>query len=479
MHDSLTTTKRKFHKLLDTINASSNAFPIPEGNVSATAIPLTARQRLDAASERAKKRPRTTGASTTSLTSTFSSDIGRRSHTPAASLPRRRLIPRNMESRKNDSKSDDRELPNFSPWSHEQFLARLKTFSKVSYWQPRPAAIGELKWAKQGWQCVDVNTVACKGGCERRVVVKLERAATGGANGTADGRGDGKDDDAEDEADAEKLELALVQRYADEITNGHAPHCMWRRAGCKDDIYRLSLVRPVIWQPALRARYISLLQIADSIKNVAIRSLPRDDSALLPPEKLADELPANVLSSPDADQTLKCTALGIALHGWRGDSELDIDLLHCDACFQRIGLWMYQPGYVPGRGVLSAEDNDGAEPEQATINLLEMHGMHCPWQNAGSQAASGTFEGMNASRILNRVVSTYAREQRRRSEQNGKDDECDVESTDPNGGAVNDSDVVKKPSAAEIDQMDKERESKLRRLKRLFTVHRSSKVVAK
>nr|OQO21969.1 hypothetical protein B0A51_08521 [Rachicladosporium sp. CCFEE 5018] len=477
MHDSLTTTKRKFHKLLDSINASSNTFPSPDGDGNATVIPLTARQRLDAASERAKKRVRTS-TSTTSLTSTFSPDIGRKSYTPASSLSRKILIPRSMASRKSGSKLDDKELPNFSPWSHEQFLARLKTFSKVSYWQPRPAAIGELKWAKQGWQCVDVNTVACKGGCERRRVVKLERAATGGANHAVNEEEDDEDDD-EGEADAEDLETALVQRYADEITDGHAPHCMWRRAGCNNDIYRLSLVRPVIWQPALRARYISLLQIAESIKNVAIRSLPRDDSALLPPGKLADELPANVLSSPDADQTLKCTALDIALHGWRGDSELDIDLLHCDACFQRIGLWMYQPGYVPGRGVLSAEDDDGVEPEQATINLLEMHRMHCPWQNARSQAASGTFEGMNASQILNRVVSTYAREQRRRSEQNGKDDEGDVESTDPNGGAVNDSDVLKKPSAAEIDQMDKERESKLRKLKRLFTVHRSSKVVAK
>ncbi|OQO03867.1 hypothetical protein B0A48_10508 [Cryoendolithus antarcticus] len=478
MHDSLTTTKRKFHKLLDSINASSNTFPSPEVDASATAVPLTARQRLDAASERAKKRLRTS-SSTTSLTSTSSPNIGRRSYTPVSSLSRKILTPKSMASRKSDLKPDDKDLPNFSPWSHEQFLARLKTFSKVSYWQPRPAAIGELKWAKQGWQCIDVNTVACKGGCERRVVVKLERAATGGAHCIADGRGDDEDDDAEDEADAEELETALVQRYTDEITNGHASHCMWRKAGCKDDIYRLSLVRPVIWQPALRARYISLLNIADSINDITCHSLSRDDPAFLPPEKLVDELPANVLSSPDADTTLKVTALGIALHGWRGDSELDINLLHCDACFQRIGLWMYQPGYVPGRGVLAAEDNDGAEPEQAAINLLEMHRMHCPWQNAGNQAASGTFEGMNAGQILNKVVSTYAREQRRRSEQAGKEDEVDLESTNLHGALANNGDAAQKPSAAEIDQMDKERESKLRKLKRLFTVHRSSKVAAK
>ncbi|KAK6438780.1 Golgi membrane exchange factor (Ric1p-Rgp1p) subunit [Oleoguttula sp. CCFEE 5521] len=477
MHDSLTTTKRKFHKLLDSINASSSTFPPPEGNASATAIPLTARQRLDAASERAKKRPRTS-TSTTSLTSTFSTDIGRTSYAPASSLSRKILTPRSMASRKRDSKSEDQELPNFSPWSHEQFLARLKTFSKVSYWQPKPVPIGELKWAKQGWQCVDVNTVACKGGCERRVVVKLERAAMRGANGTTHSQEEDEGDDEED-TDADELENALVQRYADEITDGHAPHCMWRKAGCKDDIYRLSLVRPVIWQPALRARYVSLLNIADSIKDVTIHPLPREDPALLPPDQLADELPANVLSSPDADTVLRSTALDIALHGWRGDSELDIDLLHCDACFQRIGLWMYQPGYVPGRGILSAEENDVSEPEQATINLLEMHRMHCPWQNAASQAASGTFEGMNAGQILNRVVSTYAREQRRRSEQIGKEDEADVESTGLGSEAANDGDAVKKPSAAEIDKMDKERESKLRKLKRLFTVHRSSKVTAR
>lgn len=63
--------------------------------------------------------------------------------------------------------------PNYVPWSHEQFLRRLKTFADLKSWTSKPDAVNEVEWAKRGWVCVDVNTVGCRGGCEQRVVVGL------------------------------------------------------------------------------------------------------------------------------------------------------------------------------------------------------------------------------------------------------------------------------------------------------------------
>lgn len=320
---------------------------------------------------------------------------------------------------------------------------------------------------------MDLNTVACKGGCERRVVVKLDTMGTvvkkaletePGAEATVD------DEDEEEEVDETELEHALAERYQDEIVNGHTETCLWRKAACKDDIYRLSLVRPVVWKPHLHEGYTSLLGVGKAIKDIMVKSTDNGEAAVLPYERLVAELPTDVLPENDADAALKTKALEIAFHGWRGSSEHRADLLHCETCFQRIGLWMYQPGYKPGKTNEVNEDDEG-DDEDAVIDLIEMHREHCPWRNPKSQKATGSLAGLNASQILHRVVSTWAREQRRKS-----NEQQDVPETTESVGSPE----MERPklSREEIDRQDKERESKLRRLKRMFTVKRSSKIEA-
>ena len=369
-----------------------------------------------------------------------------------------------------DEAKDDKHIPNFAPWSQETFLARLKTFSKVSDWYPKPEVIGEVHWAKRGWSCVDVNTVACKGGCERRVVVKLDTTGTVVRKALAREAGAGAavdDDDDDEEMDEGELEQALAERYQDEIVNGHTETCLWRKAACKDDIYRLSLVRPIVWKPQLHDGYTSLLGVASSIKDIVIKSTISADASFLPYERLVSELPTDVIPSSDTEESLKARALEIALHGWHGTTEYRTELLNCEACFQRIGLWMYQPGYRPGK---SKEDVDPEDEGDMKVNLVEMHREHCPWRNPVSQNATGSLAGLNASQILHRVVSTWTKEQRRKStEQQGV-----VENVESVDGLE-----VERPklSREEIERQDKERESKLRKLKKMFTVKRSSKVI--
>ncbi|KAK4549323.1 hypothetical protein LTR36_006320 [Oleoguttula mirabilis] len=428
MPEAMATTKRKFYKALDSLQNP----------------PATATRPTEPAAKRVRR--------STSTTSTVSRN---------ASAP-------NTNNVKGDGTA--RPPPNFSPWSHETFLARLKTFSSVSLWHPKPEAISEVEWAKRGWVCVDVNTVACRGGCEKRLVVSLAFAERTSIEQRVDEAGEVHDEQDGVEDDGSAMEDALVERYRALVVDGHADTCLWRKAGCKDDISRLQVVRPTVWQPELRKRYQSLHQICDAIRDVKLKALPHDTTSSLPTERLLADLPADVLGPPGEEQPTpedSLKALEIALHGWRGSEDSGNELLHCDACFQRVGLWMYQPDYKPAH---SSSDDDGGD--SATIDLVEMHREHCPWRNAGTQKSAGSLSGLNACYILQRVVSTCAREQRRRSEEQQKGGQ--VADDDVEQGEEGETPVSPAPSREDVERQDKERESRLKKLKSLFTMKRKS-----
>ena len=442
MPEAIATTKRKFYKALDAFNAGSQTSLTPSTSSSApnTKRPATAAAAFDEARQRAAKRLRHS-TSTSSL--------------PYASL----TAP--SAAHKEDPKPQP--PPNFSPWSHETFLARLKTFSSVSLWHPKPEAISEVQWAKRGWICVDVNTVACKGGCEKRVVVSLALAKR-----TSEDREDGGEDHSEDDADDEsEFERAIAERYEAMIVDGHAANCLWRKAGCKDDIYRLQVIRPAVWQPELRNRCQSLLAIDDAIQDVHVKPVENDGSTSYNPEKLLKDLPAGLLGEQiqETPPAVYSKALSIALHGWRGSKESSSQLLHCDACFQRIGLWMYQPGY---KSAYTDSDEEG-DSGIATIDLVELHREHCPWRNPTTQKASGSLAGLNACQILLRVVATYAREQRRKSDEPNA---LENDNVDKQHAAEQATEIYPTPSREEIARQDKERESRLRKLKSMFSIKR-------
>lgn len=434
---AIATTKRKFYKALDTFTSNSQVSFAPSTTETTSKRPATAAAAFDEARARARKRLRHSTSSGSLL--------------PAV-IP----VP--------TPKKLDGKPPNYSPWSHAAFLARLKTFSSVSLWHAKPESIGEVEWARRGWVCVDVNTVACKGGCERRVVVSL---------GTPRRKETQEDGESEDDGEAEAaLEQALAERYKDMIVEGHGSSCLWRNDGCKDDIYRLQIVRPSIWQPELRKRYQSALAVSGAIRDVKVKTVSKENAKILPTNRLLQELPNDLMENMDGTENTERSepALEIAMHGWRGSKESGSELLNCDACFQRIGLWMYQPDYRPH----GSSSDDEESKYNAIVDLAEMHREHCPWRNAATQQASGSLKGLNACQILQRVVSTYARDQRRRSDEqsaNGTTNQADDSETTPAGTSG--------LSRQEIAEQDKERESRLRKLKAMFTLKRRSKSVPK
>jgi hypothetical protein len=118
--------------------------------------------------------------------------------------------------------STPRKEPNFQPFSQEQFLRRLKTFADVKRWTNKPDAIDEVQWAKRGWVCDTWNTVACKGGCEQRVAIKLYPRRKDA---------EGNDMDLTENVD-EDVDETLVEKYRELIVDGHYEDCLWRKRGC-------------------------------------------------------------------------------------------------------------------------------------------------------------------------------------------------------------------------------------------------------
>jgi len=352
--------------------------------------------------------------------------------------------------------------------------------------------VNEVEWAKRGWQCVDINTVGCKGGCGKRVIVRLDplerrRIAAGETEG-ADGDDNQTPDDHEqdnenddDDLDAQ-FETALVAKYRDLILDGHGESCLWRKARCKDDIYRLPVVRSAIWQADVRSRYTSLLSISSSITNITLAT-PDIEPA---PALLLRDLPPHILPIA-TDTDLHNRSLALALTGWTAHNEARTPLLSCAACFQRIGLWLYQPEYVrppSSHSELEGEDASGVRD----LDPVEMHREHCPWRNGASQAATGEYKGQPAWRILWSVVARFADETRRRSRVVAiQEAATPVDATAGNAPSVGDQeegevegedydelDAPPQMSREEIQRLDKERITKLRKLKRMFSVKRKA-----
>ena len=123
--------------------------------------------------------------------------------------------------------STPRKPPNFQPYSQDQFLGRLKTFADVKKWTTKPDAISEVEWARRGWSCDTWNTVACKGGCEKRVAVKLRPKRKDAS---------GKDIEMSEDL-AVEVEDALVEKYRELIVTAHSEECLWKKRGCQGASY--------------------------------------------------------------------------------------------------------------------------------------------------------------------------------------------------------------------------------------------------
>lgn len=406
--EALATTKRKFHALLDSLTRSaskataSSSTPISGSTFDSPAkrIRLEAQKRLEAST-----------ASTTSTTSAYIQSQLLTSRLAAA----RRQASSNTTTANADTTSNE---PNYLPSSHIAFLRRLKTFADLSVWTSKPDPINEVTWAKKGWICVGVNTVACKGGCEQRVVVAL--------------RPPRKDEEGKDISGSEDYSVdvddELVRRYVELVNTGHEEDCLWRSAGCRDDIYRLQIARPTVWQPQLKERYRSFVVMADALPaletldipfNVSevARQFPKDFFGLRDTNTVSIGTENTPRASPAptseiADPFINHNALAFALLGWHGSADTPLTsspssaIATCDHCFRRLGLWLYT-SKSPNTDVAANMDTDTESSITASqqLDLHLNHRTYCPWISAESQCMPGSFAGLAVWEVLLRLIS--------------------------------------------------------------------------
>ncbi|KAF2193538.1 zf-C3HC-domain-containing protein [Zopfia rhizophila CBS 207.26] len=393
---ALTTTKRKFHKLLDSLTASKSttslADTLTSDNASttsptelATPEPPSKRSRLSDVSNISMDRPRAvSGERVRALQDKLLS--------PRKSADKPRGVYLVGKKTGTLSPSSPRKAPNYAPYSQEQFLARLKTFADVKKWGNKPDAIGEVEWAKRGWICENWNTVACKGGCDKRVVVRLRPRRKDA---------DGKVIEGSEDLDVE-VEEGLVEKYRELIVEGHDEGCLWRKGACKDDIYHIQIPNRAQSSAELLSRYHSFRAISSHLPPLENISYP--DPSIT---EILKRIPSTLFNPPGATITEQpptsptdITAFVFALFGWTGVSESKLALARCNHCFQRVGLWLYNSSRLT-----EMSKKLDIPIEQLRLDLLESHREHCPWKNGVSQKnGDGVLRGMPGWETLQFIV---------------------------------------------------------------------------
>ncbi|KAL8797853.1 MAG: hypothetical protein Q9195_000205 [Heterodermia aff. obscurata] len=474
---ALSTTKRKFHKILDSISNASNTSLVPQSdtdnNVSTTTLPATL--------ESPAKRPRTARPVSAFVTSTpliaraqvrASSSVNRSSAVSA--MPT--IVP-------------DPEPPNFAPWDRGQFLKRLESFRHVDKWMGKPEKIDEVHWAKRGWSCVGRDTVRCVGGCSQELVIELENDLDSPVRG--DGT-DGQDENDEDDW-REKAREQLVEKYVEKVVTGHSAECLWRRRGCDDMIFRLPLYHQTTAISSLRQRYESLLAMAaDLPTNLSTppsfdlsEYQPEITTILQPPKPPTTPSTAPVPSpnppsptrSPPAPP-LNREALLLALFGWQAETGHIPGLASCSTCFRRLGLWLFIPQ-------ISATTGEEKEATMARLDLVGEHRDYCPWIDAVSQNGPAGKEKEKEkagwavlAKLVLGMVRTKRREQRdekpRVPLERRWEDEVSVSRTFATGTTAVESGSRSEENEKEKEK-DKERWARLKRIKQAFTIKKGRK----
>lgn len=462
---ALATSKRKFYKLLDGLNSSPN---VKTNKATSTATPH----------EPTSKRTRLSGDSVNLTRPTSVQVIGSK------------VLAQSSNGTILKASNEPAKAPNYQPYSQDRFLERLKTFADVKIWTYKPAEISEVEWAKRGWVCDKgkVDTVACKGGCEARVVVRLERGRER-AKTLETLSGDEDDDEITNEGGVWNGEPdeELVMRYKDLIVDGHKDGCLWRSGGCKNDIYRIRMADAGVWQQALVDRYQSLSEISSSLperlkvpaqgdqtttdsddsNNISHRSVVDQISRTLAAAltSAADTSTAGSSDDTSATSPIQSTGGTLALFGWQGSSPHNIHLATCDRCFQRIGLWLYTSN--PANKALPSAQSGIADDDILQFDVVGLHRDYCPWINPEAQAGLGAFNGLAAWEILVELIKSRRSRDEHERKANDADDTEDVDAEDTG--------INIEKTRAQLELEDRERESRLAKLKRVFTSRKTDK----
>lgn len=479
---ALSTTKRKFHKILDSITNTSNpSLPLvpQQKNASTASLPATL--------ESPAKRPRTSRPNSVYVPSNMLS-LGNHAST-ARARPKKAELTKTQEEPK---------APNFTPWDRGQFLDRLKTFRHVDKWMSKPEPINEVQWAKRGWRCVGKERVGCVGGCGKEAVIKLEEDLEDAGNESAES---GRESDGWRMGAQEQL----VETYSEMIVSGHEEGCLWRSRGCdgkwdlyffaamfteehcSGTIYRLPLTHPQTALNALRQRYESLAIMPSDLpsalsmpKTLDITAIAKHIAPFLLPESFmpsVDRPEADIQPNPIDEK-----ALTLSLFGWQAEGGHITGLATCEACFRRLGLWLFKT--KPNTEDAAADDK---EASMSRLDVVGEHRDYCPWINSASQSGGSTprkgaiaVPELAGWQSLLRVVRN-AQHMRMETMPSSAAASVYGDAAEGDDDAVSEVTSIASTGAGEDDRAardakDTERWAKLKKLKQAFHVKRRSKI---
>ena len=476
MPTALSTTKRKFSQLLDSIsNSSSTSLPLStERNASSPAFTSSP-----------SKKPRTSQQMSPYVTNAMATNTTLHTTSNASSSKTKITVT-----------STSKPATNFAPWDRGQFLDRLKTYRHVDRWMGKPDAVNEVQWAKRGWSCVGKERVRCLGGCEKEVVVMLEEYTSDDVPESEDYQDQEPQHQDDTEDWREKAYQELIEKYATMIVSEHEGSCLWRRRGCDDTVHRLPLASQATAISNLRDRYDSLVAMRSDLPSdisypsaLDIPTLTRQAQALLKsPSPLGQpqtpQEPTQDTSTTDqgslVSEEIIQPALLLSLFGWQAGSEQISGLVTCNACFRRLGLWLF-------RTLESTSTEAASEAPMTRLDVIGEHRDYCPWVNAASQNGLVPITKDQAPRagweILRQVVRSNSRPRSSDSLPALTPAQEDGATSRPNSGGSSttmaDSTVVDSASVAPSstaadtvsrDEKDKERWARLKKLKQAFHV---------
>ncbi|KAG4032622.1 hypothetical protein MFRU_006g00920 [Monilinia fructicola] len=358
----MNTTKRKFNALLNGLGSKKSDSSLSAGPHEVNKIPEKPQPDLDSN----MKKPRISYSSSTanrlsSLTRASSAavselDNARRNLSPVAKLS---PVPISTE-----------DPPKWAPYDRTEFLRRLKSFSNLTDWTPKPTRVNEVEWAKRGWVCQKKERVRCCF-CNVEILVKLNKK---------------EEDGREKEVYiAENIENALVDKYVELIITSHDESCPWRQRGCDDVIFKLPLNKPAITIQTLRERYNELQQRADHLPYLSNMAPPEGFDIDL----ITTYLPADFLgSSPETGQAnppneINKVALMMSLCGWQGHKHdrlgQQLESVSCQTCYRILGLWMFKSKSI------SATGQETVPAIVPGLDPIAQHREYCPWRDPVSQ----------------------------------------------------------------------------------------------
>ncbi|KAF4134345.1 Rsm1-like [Phytophthora infestans] len=252
------------------------------------------------------------------------------------------------------------------PWEHEDFLARVSSFS-IASWFAKPDVISAFECARHGWMNSAPDQLHCNC-CKQFLCFKInDKLSTAGA-------------------------LKVAHIFAEQLITGHTELCPWRGnpspeafttlpIASKRQVYETFMVRleELVTQMHKKDERMKSIKVMDAVAAKILKEADDSEDAadFQNTTTFASKLLAKspLLRDASVSSEVLVNAAFLVVCGWQFDDK-DEEMLWCGSCNRR---WQAIP----------TKKNDGEESEPPakrmktdavqSVDLLSQHRHFCPW----------------------------------------------------------------------------------------------------